>query len=429
MNHSRRWLGGIILLAVALRLLFLSVAGQTLDMRASGYDDYAVSLLEGRGFTRFDDGRPDSDLPPLVPLYLAGLYAVFGRSPMPVALLHIALDIVTLVAIYAIGRRVGGDRVGLLAAAFTGFYPYLIFQNLSVNDTAVFIMLLSTGLWTVYRAAERRSWRWALLGGALLGVAALTKSLVVLMLPLIALWWYRQNGLRPALGQAFALGTAFALVILPWVVRNTMVQGTLTFISTNDGSNLYQGNNPCVTDFMWQGWDAQWVDCLNPTPPGLSQPAESAWFRDQALTWLRENPGQIPELLLAKFVTLWSPELLPRSVPPGASLANDAVLQYETPLFQAARIVHALYFGTLLVLAVVGLGRAARMRQLTQRFGPVLIVIAVITLTYLIYHPSTRYRVSADPFVFVLSACAVVWLSDRALRRPASSSPETLMSN
>lgn len=410
MRQFPRLLIVILVVTVLSRLAFIAFAGHTLSLQASGYDPYAVNLLAGNGYTRMDDLRPDSDLPPLYPFFLAGVYTVFGRSAVAVALVQVVFDAVTVAAIFAIGRRVGGECVGLLAAAFTAVYPYLLFQGVAVNDTALFTMLLTLGVWGMYRVRETSAWRWAAFAGLAFGVAALTKSLVALMLPLFALWCWRWLGFRRAVGLTLVLGVVFMAVLLPWVVRNTRVQGTLTFISTNDGSNLYQGNNDCVADYLLAGWDAQWVQCLEPIPPGLSETEGATWYRDQALAWLRANPGEIPRLLLAKFYNLWTPELMPRTVPPSANLDDPVVLQYEQPLFLLARTVHLLYFAPLLLLALVGLWRALRTGAWDDAAAPVLIVLISITVAYLIFHPSTRYRSPADPFVFVLSASAVVWL-------------------
>ncbi len=113
-------------------------------------------------------------------------------------------------------------------------------------------------------------------------------------------------------------------MLTPWIVRNTQVQGTLTLISTNDGSNLYQGNNPCVADYLLKGWDAQWVNCLAPTPPGLSE-TETVGVVPGSGARLPARSSRRPAAPAAvKFVTLWSPELLPRAVPPDANLDNDS---------------------------------------------------------------------------------------------------------
>jgi 4-amino-4-deoxy-L-arabinose transferase-like glycosyltransferase len=415
-NRFKAALGAIIVTAVLLRLAYVVAFGNTLNLQLSGYDAYASNLVAGHGYTRFPDLHPDSDLPPLYPFFLAGVYVVFGRSAITVALVQIAFDVVTLVAIDAIGRRVGGNLTGLLAAAFTGLYPYLLFQNLTVNDTGIFILLLALGVWAAYRVLDTGQWRWAVMAGAAFGLAALTKTLVVLLLPLLVVWWWRHLDLRRALLHGGAMLLVFAVVIAPWIIRNTRLHGALTLISTNDGSNLYQGNNPCVADFLLKGWDAQWTNCLNPTPPGLTELEEAAWFRAQAIAYLRHHVDQWPRLFAVKFLALWSPDIMPRSVPPVARLNDTAVLQYDQPLFQVARIVHIFYFAPLLVLGLIGLWRAWRDRRL---IGPIVMVLAAITVAYVVYHPSTRYRSPADPFLFILSGYAGLWLWEmrkRALR-------------
>jgi 4-amino-4-deoxy-L-arabinose transferase-like glycosyltransferase len=403
----------IVVLAVVLRLAFVILFGNTLSLQASGYDEYAANLIAGHGYTRFADLHPDSDVPPLYSFFLAGVYLVLGRSPIPVALIQIGFDVITILAIYSIGKRVAGNTTGLLAAAFTAFYPYLLFQNLTTNDTAIFIMLLVLGVWAAYHVETQQDWRWAMLAGVCFGLAALTKTLVILLLPMLALPWLWRWKLQ-ATKVVIAMGIPFMLVIMPWIIRNTRLHGTFTLISLNDGSNLYQGNNPCVADLLLAGWDAQWSNCMTPTPPGMTQVQESAWFREQALTYLRTHVDQWPRLFAAKFINLWTPDLMPNNVPPFAKLANDAVLQYEQPAFLLARKLHLLYFTPLLILAIIGLWRAATDRR---PIWPIVAVLIAITVAYLIYHPSTRYRSPADPFLFVLSAYGLLWLYGLILAR------------
>jgi 4-amino-4-deoxy-L-arabinose transferase-like glycosyltransferase len=295
----------------------------------------------------------------------------------------------------------------LVAAAFTGLYPYLLFQDLTLNDTAIFITLLAAAIWLAYRAHDTRDPRAAAGLGLALGVAALTKTFVLLTLPLLALWWWRRLGFRSAAWLAAVGGVAVVLTLTPWTIRNVRLHDAFVLISTNGGSNLHQGNNPCVADYLARGWDAQWVDCLAAQPEGLSEVEMDAWHREQAITYLREHPGAWPRLFATKFAVLWSPLLMPYEVPPGARLDDDAVLQYHTPAFNAARVLHVLTFGPLLVLGVAGWILAARARL---PIGPLLAVFAAVTVAYLIFHPSTRYRAPADPFLFVLSAYAAVRL-------------------
>ncbi len=408
----RRWLILIVLGAILGRVTFIVLFDHTLSLQTSGYDTYAVNLIEGHGYTRFADYHADSDLPPLYPFFLVGVYELFGRDPIPVALVQIALDALVILLIFWIGRRVAGEPVGLLAAAFYGFYPYLLYQNLTLNDTGIFILLLTAGIAAAYRVRDTRGWRWAVALGVCFGLGALTKTLIVLILPLLALWWWRALGLRETVRLSLISGVALVLVITPWTIRNFHVHHEFVLISTNGGSNLHQGNNPCVADYLARGWDAQWVNCLGKPPAGLSETAADRWHREQAVTYLREHPGDWPRLFWTKFWVLWSPVIMPYDLPPDPYLIDDAVLQYNSTVFQVARVVHVLYFGPLLLLGISGLGLAWRDHL---EIAPLVAVMFAITIAYLVFHPSTRYRAPTDPFVFVLSAVTMTRLWKRAL--------------
>jgi len=98
---------------------------------------------------------------------------------------------------------------------------------------------------------------------------------------------------------------------------------------------------------------------------------------------------------------------MPYDLPPDPYLVDDAVLQFHTPAFEAARVIHALYFTPLLILGLGGLILGLRDRL---EIAPLIAVFAAITVTYLIFHPSTRYRSPADPFLFILTAYSVTRL-------------------
>ncbi|HML23676.1 MAG TPA: glycosyltransferase family 39 protein [Aggregatilinea sp.] len=401
----RHWLALILLVTLLGRVAFLVLFGDSLALNASGYDVYAVNVMDGHGYTRFDDRSGDSDLPPLYPYFLVAVYSTLGRDPIAVAAVQIVFDLITVTLLYLIGRRVAGEAVGLLTGAFYGLYPYLLFQNLSVNDTGIFILLLTVGIWLAYRVRDTERWPYAVALGIAFGVAALTKTFVLLTLPMLALWWWRSANFRMALRNAVLAGIAVVLVIAPWTVRNIRLQHAFVLISTNDGSNLHQGNNPCVADYLARGWDAQWVNCLGEQPEGLSEVEASMWHRDRAIDYLRDHPGDWPHLFFTKFWVLWTPVLMPYEIPPDADMDDDAVLEYHTASFEAARVLHVLTFAPLLLLGLIGWVLAARAHL---PIGPLLAVMAAVTIAYLVFHPSTRYRAPADPFLFVLSAYAVV---------------------
>ncbi len=412
MRGSRRWLIAVLIITLGIRVAFLVFFGDTLSLETSGYDDYAVHLMEGRGFTRFEDRAGDSDLPPLYPFFLVGVYTLFGRDPLPVACVQIVLELLTTLLVYAIGRRVGGEAVGLLASAFYGCYPYLLFQNLTANDTGIFIALLVAAIWLSHRFVDSQRALYAVALGLVLGVAALTKTCAILVVPLLAVAWKRRLGLERTIRFTLLSALFMFVVLTPWAVRNSLLHGQLVFISTNGGSNLHQGNNACVADYLARGWDAQWVRCLGSPPAGLSEVEEDHWHRNEAIRYLKEHPFAWPRLFAIKLWVLWSPTIMPTDIPPHAREEGGAVLLYNTPLFRVARVVHLAYFGPLLVFGLMGLIWAWRDGIAV---GPILAAPIVVTVFYVAFHPSTRYRSPADPFVFILAAYALCRLWRRRL--------------
>jgi 4-amino-4-deoxy-L-arabinose transferase-like glycosyltransferase len=404
-----------VILAVTIlgRLALLLAVAPSLSLKTSGYDPYAVHLLQGRGYTRLDSGYGDSDVPPLYPLFLAGVYTAVGRHPVAVAVVQLGLEALTTLLVYAVGRRLAGIGVGLLAAAFHACYPYLAFQSVTVNDTTLVVLLLCLSVRLAYLAGDSRRAPPAAALGAALGAASLTKPFAPLLLPLFAVWWWRRASFRNAARLTIVSGAVLIAMLAPWVVRNTRVNGELVFLSTNGGGNLHSGNNSCAAEYMSSGWDVQWATCVGAAPAGLSAVDAERWHREQAIGYLRDHPEVWARLFLTKLRVLWSPAITPAALPPAVDLGDEgAVRLYHTAPFQTARVVHLLYFTPLLILAGIGLAVACHRRL---EIGPMVAVPLVITIVYVIFHPSTRYRSPADPFVFVFAAYALTWLA--TLRR------------
>ena len=85
---------------------------------------------------------------------------------------------------------------------------------------------------------------------------------------------------------------------------------------------------------------------------------------------------------------------------------NDANTSYNSGLIDTVgRPVQVIYFGSLLLLAIIGVGLSAKQWRDVSLLWFVQISM---TLMYVIFHPSTRYRVPTDPLLFAFSAYALV---------------------
>lgn len=436
----RHHLAALLLLAVLLRVAALVLLAPTLDFSragnaihgSEGYDEYALNLLASGVYGR-ELGTPDALLPPAYSVVLAGVYALFGRSFVTIGVFHIALDVLSLWLLYDLARRLTGSRlVAGLATAFSACYPYLIFQNLTLIDTPFWLCLLHAYLWAMVRLRQAdtppRAWLgWSLLAGVVLGVATLTRPITPPLAVLVSLWClfrlsFWQSVLRVA--PVALLTLAFLGV---WTARNWGVYGAFVPMTLTSGANFWQGNSVWTIPVFRAGYDVQWT-----APEGIAYPLNSREADAQRFAlgaqFLRDNPDKIAELLWVKFLVHWSVELAPRYNPmpnerweldeagalrvvpadnsiSGITAANTS---YNSGLLDTVgRPLHALYFGTLLLLAVIGtLVTARQWRELSLLW----FVQLSMTFVYVFFHPATRYRAPSDPLLFVLSAAAVVWL-------------------
>ncbi|MFN8633083.1 MAG: glycosyltransferase family 39 protein [Chloroflexota bacterium] len=252
---------GIGLLALLVRLAFSFrappfVTNDSLSYLLPGFD-----LLHGGGFA------PILKRPPLYPLFVGGVLSTFGEELRVLVLVQHLLGVVTVLLAYGIGRLLfgpAGAAVGALLTALSG--PAIVTEQYLMSE-GLFTVLLAAGL-LAYLAGVRcgdslveegfadpgcagvvatkrpgsgrpRSRVWLLgLAGALLALAALTRPLaqlvllgLIVALPVLLPRW------RPVLLGALALLLGFGIVVLPWMVRNQLVQGTFA-IAGGSGEGL-----------------------------------------------------------------------------------------------------------------------------------------------------------------------------------------------
>lgn len=438
---------------------------QTGAIHGSGaYDAYAQNLLATGVYGR-EAGVPDAAIPPLYSYALAAVYGLFGRGYWQVGLFHTLLDVLCILMLYAIARRLlahgGHDTelrdnsaawIGVLAGALYACYPYLVFQNLTLIDTPFFMLLLYAFVLLIVPLRERErldrgTWLLAISAGIVLGLSLLARPILPPLALFAALWFLfrRWGGLRAALWQTFArllpVALVGALVLLPWIARNYALYDAFVPMTTTSGANFWQGNSPFTVPFFRAGYDVQWTSPDLTTPDPYSREADAERFA-LAFAYLRENPDRIPELLWVKFLVHWSIDIAPRYNPqPGEDLGldengafivrrvdpatgavsdltyaeNDPVNSYDEPLFdQIGRTLHRFYYGGLFLLALLGVLLTARhWRQVSLLW----FVQISMTLVYVFFHPSTRYRVPTDPLLFIFSAAALVFLALWVLAR------------
>jgi 4-amino-4-deoxy-L-arabinose transferase-like glycosyltransferase len=204
------------------------VRGVPTSFRAPLYPTFLaiVYFFSGTGFSRFFAARLAQAIflgAPLAPL----TYWVAQRLFPPL--------------LSGEGSGMRSERAARLAAWIVACYPILLVYPLGLGTENPFFVLLLASFLFLLLTVEIPTTAYFLLSGFLLGLTALTRSVILPFAALAILWtWFVLKRKRGAV----VLLVAFTLTILPWIVRNSLLHHKLTGIETSMGYNLYLGYHP-----------------------------------------------------------------------------------------------------------------------------------------------------------------------------------------
>lgn len=237
---------------------------------------------------------------PLYPAFLAAIYRLSGLPGRLWAARLVQALVMALLApmAFALALRLGASsRQARTAGVVVAVWPMLVVLPLALATENVFIPLVTFGILVVLRAAETRRDRDFALGGVIFGLAILTRS-VIAGFPILAGIWLWRQGLRR--GAILLAGAAMALTI-PWSARNSLLNGQPTFVETSLGYNLYLGYFP-GNDGTFQFGPS--LDLATIQDDALRDQVG----RERAWDFIRQDPGRVPYLMVAKLGHFWSLE-------------------------------------------------------------------------------------------------------------------------
>jgi 4-amino-4-deoxy-L-arabinose transferase-like glycosyltransferase len=416
-DRYRWFLLAIVGLALVLRVAYVLAAkpGDLLAGDQLYYSTQAQVLADGRGFEEpFRSGSPAADHPPLTALVLAPIS--WGYDPiMRQRMLMAVLGAAVVGAIGLLAQRVAGRRAGLLAAVLAALYA-----NFWMNDGLIMSDTLSTLCITglllgVYAYLARPVMRRALLVGLLMGITALTRAEMLLVIPLVLMpvMLGRRFGAPEARADRWRhLGAAIGLTLLvlaPWTIFNATRFERPVLISTNEGLTLYGAN--CPDTYFGPALGFWSINCAleYPMPEGMDQSEKSVEFRRAAFEYLGDHPGRLPAVLVARELRSWSLWRI------------DQMAFYNTGEGREewASWIGVVQYWLLLPVAVAGgivLGRR-HVRLLPLLAMPVLVVIVSA-----VFYGIPRFRIPAEITIVVFAAAAL----DQAWHRLTTGAPARL---
>ena len=322
------------------------------------------------------------------------------------------------------GRRIAGDRAGLvaagIAAVYAGLWAYerpLFSETLLLLGIAVFILI-------AYRFRDRPSGKRAVGLGVVCGLLALTRSEQILILPLLVvplIWTAQAITRRRRLGWLALAGLSVVVVLAPWTIFNLGRFQRPVLLSNNLGSAMRQGS--CASTFYGSipsanNYFSKQVHLTGPGQVGWfdlrclenvqgDQSVADAVYRQAAVTYTEQHLSRLPIVLIARegrAFGYWDPF---------QQVTLDAQWEAAPPLFASHSYVPAaiwvgrlglVEYWLLLVPAVAG-GIILRRRRVP--IYPLLVFVATSVIAVAVTFGEIRYRAAVEIPIVLLAAVAL----------------------
>src|SRR3954464_7785951 len=235
---------GIVVLvgapALFLRLWAIDALGVNSDEAV--YAGQAASLARDPAFLPY---FPVFRAHPLLFQSLLSLeYRMFGVSALGGRLLAVAFGMATVWLTYAIGTRLYGRRVGVLAALLIGLMPYTVVvdRQILLDGPMTFFTGLALYLLIRFVQTDRTTWLYGAAGA--LGLATLTKETAILLLAGAYAFFALTRKARVRPKQVLIAMAVYALTVLPYPISLMLAGRSSTGGSFLTWQLLRRANHP-----------------------------------------------------------------------------------------------------------------------------------------------------------------------------------------
>jgi hypothetical protein len=324
---------------------------------------------------------------PGYPFILSLFIRLAGSDLVRLLLLHVAIFPLFLYSLFRLGTEWKGRRVGLITVLIAVFYPYYIYQPLTMYPESLLMYLLPPAALLALELRKTTRYRYAIMLSMLVATMAMIRPTTLCIVP--ALLFLVKRGSPIAMNKF----SAFAAIIISvpliavssWMLRNEVVHGEFIF-STAGAENLLLSYNE----------NASWSIKRNMLPAEIQMKLKnsgSVFERSriasgEAEKFMGAHPLQALGIAAVHCLDLWNP------IPHTTIESGFAQLKYK--------LIPAFPYIILLLLGAGGMVLCRR-----DVFVQSLMMLMLLnTVCNGVVAVSVRYRLVAD-FAFILPAA---WL-------------------
>jgi hypothetical protein len=304
-----------------------------------GYLAHARPIAEGRGYLGPYSNQPTAFRPPAYPLTLGFLIACGFNDPAAVAIINALSTLIILWFIRTLALQAGlSPGWSLVTSATAALDPLLVrYSILPMTEVPCAAILLAAVVAFRWRRTNDSTSAFAAsCSGVCFGIGALVRPVVLISCALVtaaelvsSLMRWRsasrssttQSSRSSILQITWLVPAVVALLVLaPWIIRNAVHFQRFVPATTHGGYTLALGNNPDfyrdvingADKFPWDGpsldaWQHRMIDeILNEIGPKGTEPANDAWYYQQAFSAIRADIPSFLKSILLRLHRFWA---------------------------------------------------------------------------------------------------------------------------
>jgi 4-amino-4-deoxy-L-arabinose transferase-like glycosyltransferase len=371
-----RWVvAAIFVLSLAVRLAFVAAfpAG-SLETDAIDYDTIGWNLAQGKGYVN-NASEPTAFRPPVYPFFLAGVYYIAGHDLDWVRWIQAFLGAGICVLVCLTARRMFDDGSAKLAGLFCALYPPLIIPTSEILTEILFMFLLGlTVLWMISKSGS--GWRFS--AGLVLGMALMTRSIIVFFLPFLIGWFILARE-RRAFASTIAVLGGVLLVALPWTIRNYSHFGAVVPLTTHGGITLFNCYVPPPKGFSYNSVELAGEEYKQLT----DEVSRSRYLSLKTIEYIKQNPLAVAKLTAMKALFLTYPF-------DGYWYAVSFGSKYN------------IFWGFLLTFSALGVVVSYRGAGPAMQFVFMLVLSFIVAM--LVFQAIPRFRLTMEPLLICFAA-------------------------
>jgi mannosyltransferase len=243
-------LAGIVIVGAAIRF-------STLDQQSFWLDEATTWGIVSHGLGHVLSTVPKTESTPPLYYVLVWLWSrVFGTGDVGLRSFSALCGTLTIPVMWAAGRRLASERIGLVAALVTALNPLLFWYSQEARTYALLVLLSALSLLAFLRALEQPSTGRLVAWGAICALTVLAHYFGAFVVVGEAVWLFvalHRRGVLTGAGAAAGLGLIVVVgaALVPLVIRQN--DGRASFISNASGSLPYRLGQLVKQDILGDG--------------------------------------------------------------------------------------------------------------------------------------------------------------------------------